>query len=83
MPCWEVFEALTPQARDAVIDPEIPTVSIEAGITLGWDRYADAAIGIDRFGASAPGSLVLEQLGMNVDNLVDTTLALLDAVEGE
>ena len=43
----------------------VPTVSVEAGVTIGWDRYADATVGIDRFGASAPGAEVLDKLGIN------------------
>ncbi|MCP5031129.1 MAG: transketolase, partial [Actinomycetia bacterium] len=83
MPCWEAFATLALQARQAVIDPQIPTVSIEAGVTLGWDRYADVTLGIDRFGASAPGSEVMERLGISVDKLVAAALELLDSVEGE
>ena len=81
MPCWEAFEALPAEARNAVLDPEVPTVSIEAGVTLGWERYADVAIGIDRFGMSAPGDLVLDRLGINADHLATTAVDLLDAIE--
>ena len=83
MPCWEEFAALSSEARDAVIDPNVATVSIEAGVTLGWDRFADITLGIDRFGASAPGADVLDRLGMKVENLVKATLELLDAVEAD
>ena len=83
MPCWDAFEALPVEARNAVIDPEVPSVSIEAGITLGWDRYADAPIGIDRFGASAPGARVLDELGINVANVVETSLELLDSIDAD
>ena len=76
MPCWEAFERLEPTQRRAVLDPDVPTVSIEAGTTLGWDRYADATIGIDRFGASAPGARVLAELGVTVDHVVATAADL-------
>ncbi|MFV0260795.1 MAG: transketolase-like TK C-terminal-containing protein, partial [Acidimicrobiales bacterium] len=76
MPCWEAFEARSPAEQDAVIDPTLPTVSIEAGTTLGWDRYADITLGVDRFGASAPGATVLDELGMNVGAVVDAAVAL-------
>ncbi len=79
MPCWEAFAALAPGIRAAVLDPAVPTVSVEAGVTLGWDRYAHATVGIDRFGASAPGPVVMEHLGMTVDNVVDTARGLLDS----
>ncbi|MDH3682295.1 MAG: transketolase [Acidimicrobiia bacterium] len=81
MPCWEAFESLPSEARHAVIDPDVPAISIEAGVTLGWDRYVDVAIGIDTFGASAPGSRVLEELGINVDHLVSSAVALVEAAD--
>ncbi len=80
MPCWNTFEALPMEEQDAILPPELPTVSVEAGVTIGWDRYADLAVGIDRFGASAPGSVVLAELGMNVDNVVSAVNELLDAI---
>jgi transketolase len=77
MPCWSAFEALDPDERNEVLTPGIPTVSVEAGVTLGWSRYADASVGIDRFGASAPGSVALRELGMNVDNVIGTAKSVL------
>ena len=44
-------------------------ISVEAGVTLGWSRYADKSIGIDRFGASAPGNQVMDALGVNTGNI--------------
>ena len=52
-------------------------ISIEAGGTFGWERYADSSIGIDRFGASAPGALVLDRLGINADHIVERANELL------
>jgi transketolase len=80
MPCWNAFEALPLDEQDDVLPPEVPTVSVEAGVPLGWDRHADLAVGIDRFGASAPGATVLRELGMNIDNVVSAVNDLLDAV---
>jgi transketolase len=51
-------------------------LSIEAASTFGWRRWADRSIGIDRFGASAPGAVALERLGINLDNIVTQALAL-------
>ena len=51
-------------------------LSVEAASTFGWARWADASIGIDRFGASAPGAVVLDQLGINVDHIVQQAHAL-------
>jgi transketolase len=49
----------------------------EAGVTLGWSRYAQASVGIDRFGASAPGGVVLEQLGITADRVAETVRGLI------
>jgi transketolase len=70
MPSWDRFESWRHADRagaDAVLRPDLPTVSVEAGATLGWERYADRCLGIDRFGASAPGNVALAQLGMNAE----------------
>ena len=55
----------------------MPTLAVEAGASLGWDRYADDVIAIDRFGASAPGSVVLAELGYTPENVVTRARALL------
>ena len=70
MPSWDIFEQQARSYRDEVLPPGLPVVSVEAGTTFGWQRYADVCVGIDRFGASAPGGRVLEELGMNVDRVV-------------
>ena len=77
MPCWDLFEAQPESYRTAALPPSVPTLSVEAACSFGWDRYADATVCIDRFGASAPGGLVLEKLGMNVDNVVAKARTLL------
>jgi len=64
MPSWELFERTDDEHRLAVLPPDVPAVSIEAGVTQGWQRFAGATVGIDRFGASAPGADVLAQLGI-------------------
>ena len=68
MPCWEVFEEQEQSYRDEVLPPEVDNrVSIEAGATLGWERWIGqkgVAIGLDRFGASAPYQEVYEKLGL-------------------
>jgi transketolase len=63
MPCWEAFEEQDEAYRAAVLGDGIPRVSIEAGSTFGWSRYADLSIGIDTFGASAPDSVLAEKFG--------------------
>lgn len=77
MPSWDRFERLSPAARDEVFTPGLPVVSVEAATTFGWERYADACIGIDRFGASAPGQVVMDKLGITAANVADTVRAIL------
>jgi transketolase len=76
-PSWDLFGAQPESYRDAVLPPGVPKLAVEAGATLGWERWVDDAIGIDRFGASAPGAIVLDQLGINPDHVVARARALL------
>jgi len=76
-PSWELFAEQPQSYRDSVLPPGVPKLAVEAGATLGWERYADDAVGIDRFGASAPGPVVLDKLGINPDNVVANARALL------
>jgi len=77
LPCWEVFESQDQAYRDSVLPKGLPSVSIEAGSTMGWAKYADVNIGIDRFGASAPGGVVMDKLGINADSVVNAARAAL------
>jgi transketolase len=79
MPSWDLFAAQPESYRDAVLPPGVPRLSVEAAATLGWDRYADASVGIDRFGASAPGAEVLDKLGINPTHVAERAHALLEA----
>lgn len=65
MPCWEIFLDQGESYREQIFPHETPVVGVEAGISLGWDRWADVTVTIDRFGASAPGDEVMEKLGFN------------------
>ena len=76
MPSWNLFEAATPEHRSSVLTGG-PSLAVEAGVSLGWHRYADDVVSIDRFGASAPGDVVMDKLGINVDNIVSRAQALL------
>jgi transketolase len=78
MPSWDRFEAQPQEYQRDVFPPGVPRLSVEAAATFGWSRWADASVGIDRFGASAPGSVVLDKLGINVDNVVAHATALLE-----
>ncbi|MGO9854955.1 MAG: transketolase [Acidimicrobiales bacterium] len=77
-PSWDLFEQQGVEYRAAVFPPGVPVLSIEAGSTFGWDRYADDAIGIDHFGASAPVAVVMEQFGFTPEHVVERARALLD-----
>jgi transketolase len=75
MPCWELFEAQDAAYRDAVLPPAVRRrVTVEAGVTFGWDRWAGdegAIVGLDRFGSSAPGGTLLANFGFTADRLAD------------
>ena len=69
MPSIDRFNMQPVQYRSAVFPPNVPVVSVEAGVTFGWSQFADISVGIDRFGASAPGSTVLKNLGISAENV--------------
>jgi len=77
LPSWELFDAQDAAYRESVLPVNVPSVSVEAGVTFGWERYVDAAVGIDRFGASAPGGTVLERLGITPQAVADRARELL------
>lgn len=79
MPCWELFEAQGADYAAEVLPPGAPRVSVEAGVTFGWERWADASIGIDRYGASAPYQRVLEELGITPAAVASAVTAALAA----
>ncbi len=78
MPSWDRFDAQSEEYRDEVLPPNLPVVSIEAGTTFGWHQWADSAIGIDRFGASAPGATVMANLGISAEAVVTAVHELLE-----
>jgi len=81
MPSWELFERTSRRYKDAVLPPEVTArVAVEAGISMGWERYVGsrgAVIGIDRFGASAPGTTVMDKYGMKASAVVGRVNELL------
>jgi transketolase len=77
MPSWELFEAMDNEYRERVLPADVPVVSLEAGVSLGWTRWADGAVSIERFGASAPGSEVLAHMGITPER---TAVAIKDAI---
>ncbi|HKV81444.1 MAG TPA: transketolase C-terminal domain-containing protein [Candidatus Sulfotelmatobacter sp.] len=79
MPSWELFDGQTADYRARVLPAEIPKLAIEAGVTRGWRDYVGPGgdiIGLDRFGASAPGTVVMEKLGFNVENVVSRAMKI-------
>jgi len=79
LPCWEIFDAQDADYRQSVLPADVPAISIEAGITLGWQRYARASVGIDHFGASAPAEVLFEKFGITAEHLADKAKLLLSA----
>jgi transketolase len=78
MPSWELFDEQSEEYRQSVLGGNsVKRLSVEAGTTIGWQKYADASVGIDRFGASGPGAKVLEYFGFTVDNVVEHAQKLL------
>ncbi len=74
MPSWRLFMEQQQEYRDSVLPPQVAArVSVEAGSTLGWDRWLGTrgvAIGLDRFGASAPWDTLFEKFGITADRVV-------------
>ena len=81
MPCWSLFDAQDAAYRESVLPAKVTArVAIEAGVSLGWERYCGASgaiIGIDRFGASAPAADLAGVYGMTVDHVVKKARTLL------
>jgi len=81
MPSWDLFDAQPQSYRDAVLPPQVHArVAIEAAAPFGWERYVGldgAIIGVNRFGASAPGPVVMREFGFTVDHVVATARAVL------
>ncbi len=80
MPCMELFEAQSDEYRASVIPREVPRMAVEAGVSMSWWKWvgdAGEVVGIDRFGASAPGATVLEKFGFTADSIAEKARALL------
>jgi transketolase len=70
MPSWDRFDEQNTGFHRGIFPPSVPVLAVEAGASMGWHKYADDVIGINRFGASAPGGLALDRLGINADHVV-------------
>ena len=80
LPSWELFAEQPYREQARVLRPDLPSLAVEAGSTMGWRRWTDDAVGIDRFGASAPGAVVMEKLGITAPNVAQRARALLDGM---
>jgi transketolase len=81
MPSWEIFEENSTEFKNRILPPSVKNrIAVEAGIPMGWERYVGPGgkvIGIDCYGASAPGGTVLEKYGFTANQIVETALAML------
>jgi transketolase len=75
MPCWRLFEEQPKEYRDAVLPPAVKArIAVEAAVSFGWDRFVGdegAVVGVDRFGASAPGPVVMREYGFTPEHVAD------------
>ncbi len=81
MPSTHIFDEQSDSYRASIFPDHLPKLAIEAGATLGWWKYVGRdgdVIGLDRFGASAPGATALEKLGFSTDNVVARAKALVE-----
>lgn len=80
MPSWDMFEMQSEEYKKSVLPEGLPKVAVEAGVTLGWSRYTgseDNVVGINKFGASAPGGTVMKEYGFTAENVAAKVKSLL------
>ncbi len=71
-PSWKLFEEQSPDYKAGVLPASLPKLAVEAGSTLGWWKYVGQdgdVVGLDRFGASAPGAIALKEFGFTAENV--------------
>jgi transketolase len=82
MPSWELFETQSQEYRDSVLPPTARArLAVEAGVTQGWRKYVGDGgdvIGVDHFGASAPGEVVMREYGFTTDNIYERAMELIN-----
>jgi transketolase len=84
LPCWNLFDKQPDEYKEAVLPSGVPMLAIEAGTSLGWRPYVGpgiATIGVDRFGASAPGETVMREYGFTVEHVVQEALSVVRQAE--
>jgi transketolase len=82
MPSWELFENTTQDYKESILPSDVKVkIAIEMAVPLGWERYVgsiESVIGINGYGASAPGDFLMRKYGFTTDNVVKKALQLLD-----
>ncbi len=82
LPSWEIFEAQEADYREEVLPATVKArVAVEAGVSMGWQRYVGAngkVVGVDEFGASAPGNVVMEKFGLTADAVVSAVNQMIE-----
>ena len=80
MPSWDLFASQDAAMRARILPLGVPVVSVEAATTFGWSKWADVSVGIDTFGASAPGDVAMARLGVSLDAIVHAVTDVVDAL---
>mmetsp|Transcript_5851 Transcript_5851/g.13063 ORF Transcript_5851/g.13063 Transcript_5851/m.13063 type:complete len:782 (-) Transcript_5851:127-2472(-) len=82
MPSWEVFRGQSASYKEELLPANVPKLSVEAAHTMGWSEFSDAHVGVNVFGASAPGGTCLDKFGFNVDNVVSCAEKCMGGAKG-
>jgi transketolase len=83
MPSWEMFEDTTDDEKEDVLPTDIPALAVEAGASLGWERWAEAVVSLDRFGSSGPGGEVLAHFGFTAENVAEEAENLISSLRDD
>ena len=83
MPSWELFDEQDSEYRLSIFPDGVPVLSVEAGVTMGWSRYAHASIGVDTFGMSAPANQIYEHFGITPSNIAATSVKVIDYYQAQ
>ncbi len=81
MPSWDLFAAQPESYQERILPSEVPILAVEAASSFGWDRWSDDTVAIDHFGASAPGSRVLAEMGFTATNVAERARTLISDLE--
>jgi transketolase len=79
-PSWRIFDEQSAEYKAGVLPAGVPKLAVEAGATLGWWKYVGTGgdvVGLDRFGASAPGPIAMKELGFSPENVAERAKKLL------